>query len=184
MQLQTYHVEDWGEFIDKESIDLQCPKCKGKGTVAGNDDAGKDLEDTDCEECSGSGYIEPMWNTIWNTGFHFTDGSMPREVGTVFAFNWDGHIWFGLTGCGMDLTPHLAQTWMTIFPQCDWLPEQFIVEGCNLRGGYVESCLGKKDARKVYALIAKSIKGMRRQAANLAQDLKAVRQHMARKVAK
>jgi hypothetical protein len=79
----------------------------------------------------------------------------------------------------MDCTPFLASAWLQMFPDCQWLPEQFIVEGCNLRGGYIESCLGRKQARKVYVLIGKTIQGTRRRARFLAEDLKVARKHLA-----
>jgi hypothetical protein len=164
--LETYQVEDWAQFIEKEEIDRTCPACKG--------------ETEKCEECNGSGYIEPMWNTIWNTGFHHCDNSpaVPTEVGPVFAFRWNDQIWFGLTGCGMDLTPHLAKAWITLFPECTWLPDQFIVRGVNLTQGYIVSCLGKTWARKVYRLIGKTIQAMRHEAAWLAKDLRVAREHL------
>ena len=178
--LQTYHVEDWAEFIEKNDIDLHCPACKGEGTIPGKTE---DEEHKDCEECSGSGYMEILWDTIWNTGFHANcDGpKLPAEAHGVAIFEYDGMIWFGLQGCGMDLTPHLAAAWADTFPDCEWLPEQFIVTGCNLRGGYIESCLGKPMARRIYALIGKTIKGAKRQAAYLAEDLKVARKRLAAK---
>ena len=163
--LQTYHVDDWAEFIQAHDIDLTCPTCRG--------------ERERCNDCDGSGYIDPMWNTVWNTGFRNGAQSVPAYLGNVFAFDWDGEIWFGLLGCGMDCTPFLALAWIEMFPGCQWLPDQFIVGGCNLRGGYIESCIGRKNARKVYTLIGKTIKGMRREAKNLADDLRAARRHLA-----
>jgi hypothetical protein len=164
--LQTYNVDDWAEFIQAHDIDLTCPTCRG--------------EREDCDDCDGSGYIDPMWNTIWNTGFRTGARRVPTSLGNVFAFDWDGEIWFGLLGCGMDCTPFLALAWIEMFPGCQWLPDQFIVGGCNLRGGYIESCIGKSKARKVYALIRKTIQGMRREAKNLADDLRAARRHLNR----
>ena len=51
--LQTYHVDDWAAFIQDHDIDLTCLTCHGEG----------------CDDCT-DGYLEPMWNTVWNTGFH------------------------------------------------------------------------------------------------------------------
>lgn len=171
--LETYQVEDWSAFIAENDIDLSCPTCKGLG----------ENEDTreGCEDCGGSGYIEVMWNTIWNTGFHSAGRSLPWECGSVFAFEHERHVWFGLGACGMDLTPHLAEAWLELFPDCQWLPDQFIVTGTNLRLGYVESCVGKKTARRIYAKIGETIKGTRKQAAYLAEDLKEARKRLAAK---
>ena len=156
--LQMYHVDDWAEFITTHEIDLACPTCRSEG----------------CDDCT-DGYLESMWDRIWNTGFHSGALPVPSALGNVFAFDWDGEIWFGLSCCGMDCTPFLALAWVQTFPDCQWLPDQFIVGGCNLRGGYIESCIGRKDARKVYTLIGKTIKGMRREARNLADDLREAR---------
>lgn len=176
--LQTYQVENWGEFITENEIDLLCPSCKGRGSA----DYGCGPDTEECEKCNGSGYMEILWNTIWNTGFHATPKHpTPAEAHGVAVFEWDDHIWFGLQACGMDMTPHLAACWLEMFPDCQWLPDQFIVTGVNLRGGYVETCVGKKVARRIYALMGKTIKGMRQQAAYLAEDLKAARQHLNRK---
>lgn len=166
--LETHHVDDWAEFIERENIDLTCPHCNG--------------EAEDCEECGGIGYIEPMWNTIWNTGFSATsrDLSLPYEPDglAVFAFDWDGDIWFGLAGCGMNLTPHLAATWVETFPQCCWLPEQFHVRGINLTHGYVVSCVGAKRARKIYKLMARSAELYKNDANSLVAELKEARKHL------
>ncbi len=162
--LQTYHIDDWAEFITTHDIDLTYPTCKG--------------EKERCEDCDGSGYIEPLWNTIWNTGFSSGALSVPAYLGNVFAFDWDGEIWFGLTCCGMDCTPFLALAWIEMFPGCQWLPEQFTVTGVNLRSRYIESCIGKGKARKVYGLIGKTVKGMRQQTKYLAEDLRAARKHL------
>ena len=159
--LETYHVDDWAEFIQAQEIDLTCPTCRG--------------EKENCDDCGGSGYMEPMWNTIWNTGYHNGEQSVPAHFENVFAFDWNGKIWFGLSCCGMDCTPFLAQAWIEMFPDCQWLPDQFIVSGCNLSGGYIEACISKNKARRVYTLIGKTIRGMRREAKNLADDLREAR---------
>jgi hypothetical protein len=162
--LQIYHVEDWGKFIEENDIDLSCPKCHGEGGA--------------CEECSGSGYMEIMWDTIWDTGFSSQSVRTPSECHGVAIFERNGNVWFGLQGCGMDMTPQLAAAWLETFPDCQWLPEQFIVTGTNLRSGYIESCVGKKLARRIYTLIGKTIKGTRQQAAWLAEDLKQARKSL------
>jgi hypothetical protein len=169
--LEIYHVEDWGQFIEENNIDLHCPTCKGEGQV----------NEENCEECGGSGYMDIMWNTIWNTGYHTDGRQLPAEAQGVAIFEHDGHVWFGLQGCGMDMTPHLAAAWIETFPDCQWLPDQFLGNGTNLRGGYVESCVGKKMARRIYTIIGKTIKGMRQQAAFLAEDLKEARKHLSKK---
>jgi hypothetical protein len=162
--LKTFHVDDWADFIRANDIDLTCPMCRG--------------DKENCDDCSGVGYMTPMWNTIWNTGYQNGAQHVPAHLGDVFAFDWDGEIWFGLLGCGMDLTPCLAWAWIEMFPKCQWLPEQFIVSGGNLRGGYVEACIGKTKARRVYALIGKTIRSMRYEARSLADDLKEARNHL------
>ncbi len=179
--LQTYHVEDWAKYLEENEIDLQCPTCKDK--LDGCEDCGA-LDA--CEDCSGSGYIEPLWNTVWNTGFRDTgeNGQFPRESGSVFAFVKDSEIWFGLTCCGMDCTPFLAKAWLECFSDCPWLPEQFCVEGCNLRGGYVESCVGPQWARRIYRVMGSTVKMLRLQATRLAADLKEARKRLVKKPAK
>jgi len=154
MHLETKHIDDWQSFIEENDIDLICKKCNGDG----------------CEECT-AGSIEPMWNTVWNTGFHSTDVELPIHLPNVFAFEYDDYVWLGLTCCGMDCTPYLALAWMALFPDCDWLPDQFILDGTNLRGGYYETELGKEDAKKIYALIESTIEGERQKLTWLEQDL-------------
>jgi len=169
--LGTLHVDDWEKFIEENDIDLACPTCHGEGIV------GQD----DCEDCGGAGYLEPMWNTIWNTGFHGCAEHLPAESHGVIAFEYDNHVWFALAGCGMDMTPHLAAAWAELFPQCEWIPEQFCVEGLDLREGYVESCVGKEMARRIYKLMDGTIEGMRNYAERLAEDLKLARKRLAKK---
>jgi len=174
--LQTYQVADWGEFIQQNDIDLHCRHCQGQG---------RSDEGEYCEECGGSGYIEPLWNTIWNTGFHATGEHghpLPTaDLPNVFVFKHDDYVWFGLTCCGMDCTPHLAAAWLEMFPDCTWLPENFIVEGTNLRQGYAETCVGTWMARRIYAKIGASIKGARQHLAILSEDLKEARKKLAEK---
>ena len=115
--------------------------------------------------------FEPLWNTIWNSGFHSTNVELPAKFPNVFAFEHNGYVWLGLTACGMDCTPHLALAWSELFPDCDWLPTQFINSGLDLRSEYVKSCLGKADAKKIYALIGKTIDGQKIQLDSLTKDL-------------
>lgn len=154
MWLQTKHIESWGKFIEENEINLACPICEGACEV---DDEKEGIKY--CEECGGVGYIEPMWNTIWNTGFYAIDYELPQEFGSVFAFEYNGEIWFGLSGCGMDLTPSLAAAWVEMF-DATWLPEQFMVTGINLTHSYVVSVVGKEKAAAIYKLMRDSWKSI------------------------
>lgn len=152
MQLHTKYIEDWGRFLEEYDIDLACGECGGTGTIYNV------TEFETCPECDGDGAAEPMWNTVWNTGFSTHRESKLFPAPNVFAFEYEQNIWFGLTGCGMDLTPYLALAWMNTFPDCAWLPEDFCMVGSRITGGYLESCLGKKDARRIYKLMLDSYK--------------------------
>jgi hypothetical protein len=148
MHLETKHIDDWHSFIESNGIEF----------------IGVDLND-----------IETMQKTIWNTGNSSSPIELPTERHGVVAFKHDGDIWFGQMCCGMDYTPYLALAWMEFFPDCQSLPDQFIVTGTNLRSGYIEACLSKKDARRVYAMIEQTIDGERRRLAYLEADLKEAR---------
>lgn len=198
MQLETKHIEDWSEFIaQNDEINLQCSDCDGTGRVkpecgkcagTGVTDSAKSfigedcpacngngtLEEEECDACGGDGYAEPMWNTIWNTGFS-TNRHVPLFPGpNVFAFAYEGEIWFGLTGCGMDFTPCLALAWINAFPDCNWLPDQFCVTGCNLTGGYISSCIGADNALRVYKLMESTYRGQLEQAKNNLAEIRNV----------
>jgi hypothetical protein len=116
--------------------------------------------------------IEPLWPVIWNTGFHAVCVELPVKLPNVFAFEYDDYVWFGLTSCGQDNRPWLASAWATLFPDCDWVPDNFILTGIDLRGGYYATELGGKAAKKIYALIASTIEAKRRQLVFLEQDLR------------
>ena len=164
--LQTMQIQDWPEFIEKNDIDLSCQVCAGQGET---DDKAT------CGECGGSGRIEPMWATVWNTGRRRLQGD--RNVcGSVFAFEYDGKIWLGLTGCGLDLTPELARAWMAFFPGCRWLPEDFWVTGIKLRDGYVASVVGDEWAKKIYRLQRASAERVIEQAKQVLSDLRGAEQ--------
>ena len=184
MNLNTLHIEDWSEFIEKNNINLNCSECegtgdievevecaicRGKGEVATTVDGenteeeckacggyGTTDEQEECEECDGRGQIEPMWNTVWDTGFHAERGFKLAPAPNVFAFEHDGYIWFGLTGCGMDFTPNLALAWVNTFPNCKWMPDNFWVGDCNLSGGYIQSCIGHVEALRVFNVMKSS----------------------------
>jgi len=147
--LEARQIEDWGQFIEEHDIDLSCDECNGTGEVEVEDGDEKE----ECQECSG-GYVEPLWNTVWDTGFHAAGRECPRQPApNTFAFEFDERIWLGLTCCGMDCTPFLALAWINLFPDCRWLPFEFHVTGCNLRGGYLQSCLGEADAKRVLEIM-------------------------------
>jgi hypothetical protein len=175
MHLNTMQVDDWARFIEENNIDLSCPTCRGKGEI-------KDKETDEvssCDDCGGSGYIEPLWNTVWDTGYHAsTLGEFPREPApNVFAFEHEDHIWLGLSCCGMDCTPYLALAWVNLLPGCRWVPLEFMVTGVNLRGGYLTSCLGVADAMRVLAVMESGLEGA---IDSLGQDLKDVRDAVAK----
>jgi hypothetical protein len=154
MQLETLHIEDWQSFIEDNDIDLLCKECGGEG----------------CEECT-DGFIEPMCNWAYDTEFYAVDMELPRHLPNVVVFRHDDKVFFALTSCGQDNRPHLAAAWMQCFPDAQWLPGQFILDGCNLRNGYYETELGKEIAEKIYKLIEQTIKGRRFQLDNLERDL-------------
>ena len=173
--LETRQIEDWGQFIEENDIDLSCDECNGTGEVEVEDGDEKE----ECQECSG-GYVEPLWNTVWNTGFHASGREVPRQPApNTLAFEYDERIWLGLTCCGMDCTPFLALAWINLFPDCRWIPIEFQVTGVNLRGGYLTSCLGEADAMRVLRVMETGIEGL---GASLGQDLQDVRD-AARKLA-
>lgn len=146
------------EDEDAQSYNVkECPDCEGNGIIYDKctdcNGTGSDTCEEECPDCGGSPDIEFMWNTIWNTGFstHMEFKLCPAP--DVFAFAYDGNIWFGLSACGMDCTPQLALAWVNTFPDCKWLPDQFYIRGCNLSGGYIKACVGPENARQIYKLM-------------------------------
>ena len=154
------NVENWTEFIEENDIDFTCRDCKGEG----------------CEECE-EGSLIPMWNTIWDTGFYVSDDHhLPcKPAPNVVAFQHDKHVWLGLTGCGMDCTPYLALAWLNLFPNCQWIPENYLVTGYNLTEGYIESCVGEEDAKRIYDVMASGMKGSINADIRVLRDVREVR---------
>ncbi len=169
MWLETYHVEDWDKFTKENEISLMCSTCRGEGAIETSEDKDKLVT---CPTCGGSGEIEPMWNTIWNTGFYNTHQETPYNFPnfSVFAIDWNGDIWFGLTGCGMDLPPELLAAWVEFFPDCNWVPENWLNES-NLASGYIAAVVGNEQARKIYNQIERTAEGMLKRAKAYLNDV-------------
>jgi hypothetical protein len=111
------------------------------------------LQETDCEECAGTGHMELIWSTVWEIGKSVSDQEMREvciETGCIVVTDSDGEPWLTLGGRGMDMTPHLCHAWLVMGFQ--WLPLEWI---SNLvgNGSYVESCKDKKTARWIREII-------------------------------
>lgn len=113
-------------------------------------------EEEDCDECD-NGYLSIIWNTIFNTGFHsIGDDNSTKSFGNVVAFEYNGTIWFGLMGCGMDMSPYI-DAWFHFFPNVSWIPDNWI-NLTNLFGGYYSSCCGKELEDKVFKVLKAQLK--------------------------
>ncbi len=122
----------------------------------------------DCEECEG-GSISVIWNTIFNTGFHSASVSLPAQIGPVVAFEYDDHVWFGLAGCGQDCSPQFIRAWFECFPDCTWVPDNWI-NHVNLFGGYYGSEVGVEVEDKLLRLLKEGYEyDIRRGKADLAE---------------
>ena len=165
--LDTERIEDWGDFIEKHDVNFTCRECEGEG----------------CEECE-EGSIFPMWNTVWDTGFFVSDHHhLPcKPAPNVVAFQHGDHVWLGLTGCGMDCTPYLALAWLNLFPDCRWVPENFLVTGYNLTEGYIETCLGTEDARRIYEVMDTGMRGSIQSDIRVLKDIRATKRLLEEKV--
>lgn len=175
VSLQKLQVEDWAKFAQGEDTNLACQRCHGMGMVG--------RMHHECPDCDGEGSLIPIWNTIWNTGYgsiyhgKLCGKKLPvkSDAGGVIIFEHEGQVWFGLSGCGMDMTPMLAAAWVEAFPSCTWLPDDFMVRGVNLTQGYIEACVGPQWAKRIYALMRKSAGLLRSEARSIEEELKQAR---------
>ena len=149
---------------DLDFYPVTCPECEDEHIEVDDES-----EDVTCEDCD-NGYIEPLWNTIWDTEMTAEGRGLPLEFGNVFAFDYDGTVAFGLTCCGQDCTPYLASAYVEMFGDDCCLPDEFMVTGTNLRCGYIRSCVGESQARKIYAAILRTAHGSLDEAGHIIDD--------------
>lgn len=134
---EQHDGQDWFAAHD---VDLTCPACLGN--------------EHDCDDCDGSGRLAIIWNTIWNTGFYSIPGEVkaPAVHGPIVAFEYNDSIWFGMTGCGMDMSPYLIAAWFHFFPTVRWIPDGWINE-TKLFGGYYGSVAGQEIEDKIFPIL-------------------------------
>lgn len=114
MKLASIKVDSWMEFAKWHGIDLSC-EC--------NDINGyHDHPIRDDNEC----LVIPVGLTAYDSGYevagHFPRIPYPKTV----AFAHEGRIGLAFNGeAGEEETPFLAMAWLNLFPNCEWLPEQF-----------------------------------------------------------
>lgn len=135
---------DWQKEF--EDWDLSCPFCHGED------------EQEECEDCYGTGFVEPIWNTVWEIGFlggrdvisEETVKEVIRETNCLVLFNHEEGKWYlTLSGCGMDLTPELCYAWLLL--GFEWLPLEWaeslhVDYAANLSRGKFDRVL--EEARK------------------------------------
>ena len=136
-----------------------------------------------CPDCGNeSGYHELMMNTIYDTGFNADRRSdeLPRAIGPIVAFAYNGNVWFGMSGGGMDLSPYFIAAWFEMFTDVQWIPDNFI-NHTNLFGGYYSSCCGQELEDKILQIYASDLASTAKRAA---ADLKRVKEFVKAKAAK
>lgn len=79
-----------------------------------------------CRMCGGAGWVMPTGPYIYCTGFQpVRPTNRVYAPGTV-AFEWQGVIWLGTTCAAGEEPFHLANAWWRLFPECLWVPNQFV----------------------------------------------------------
>jgi len=84
-----------------------------------------------CEWCEGTGYITPVWNTVWDLGYsgrfavsEYQQREVMKKTSCAVMWNYEDQAWYlCLMGCGMNLTGSLARA-MAILG-FGWLPESW-----------------------------------------------------------
>jgi len=149
-QLSTMRVDDWSDFVKRHGIDLGCDCQRG------------------CSHCNNRRIVWPTAGVAFDTGYNVT-GEFPRVPyrGTV-AFEYERRIWLAAC-CGpeQDSGPFLAMAWLSLFPRCGWLPEQF-GDVASIRDIY--ATLAAEDAEKVVEKLKESLElALERSKAGLTQ---------------
>ncbi len=140
MKLSAISVYNWREFQLTHNIKFNC-FCAGKTTQ--------------CLYCNNTNEILPVNPVAYDTGYEIAGiiNQMPY-VGVV-AFVYQNRIWLA-TRLGENTypAPYLAMAWIRLFPNSQWLPEQFgdvnsVVDFYNV--------LPKEDADTVISKLRKSL---------------------------
>jgi len=108
MKLSSVRIQNWPDFVRRNGIDLSCD-CAKQG----------------CANCDNRGIVWPTGDTAYDTGYEVA-GAFPRTPypGTV-AFEHQRRIWLADAGNHEEVGPFLGMAWVRLFPNCEWLPEQF-----------------------------------------------------------
>lgn len=194
MEALAKRTVDWDTELD--NFDLDCPACEGAGhsshLCTSCDGTGRktedepcedcqgcgEIDDDDCEGCAGTGKIDTVWNTIWNLGLRGEDAlsreqraQVLKETSCFVAWNNEDQAWYlGLTGCGQDLTPHMAKALLI----CDfkWIPLDWaydLVEHLGER--YIRGEIGQEWFEKVQEALVHTVDGLLIQANRMRETM-------------
>lgn len=110
VEAKRYECLDCGytDWIDDET----CPNC-------GGDNTDWYWDNVPCDECGGTGKLEPITYTAWYIPHNHVSREVQQEVASQTACivvfrESDKSYWLALGGCGMDMTPHLAAAWLIL----------------------------------------------------------------------
>ncbi len=132
MQTGEQDCLDCGGTGENEDVDTDCQKCDGSGsgdqddgTCEECDGSGQDEEvDTDCPTCDGTRYNDPdggdpdAWIPIQSRMWHLPHFELPDDwrdcLSCTTVVQIDGESYLALTGCGMDLSWELAESFIRL----------------------------------------------------------------------
>ena len=104
MKLSTITVSDWEQFGITKNVFFHCP----------------------CDKCRDDGVVFPTSSTAYDTGYEVAGPVEQSPYPGVIGFHHHGHVWLGTRlNDGVDAAPYLAAAWLRMFPNSQWLPEQF-----------------------------------------------------------
>jgi hypothetical protein len=104
--------------LSKDDIRFRCSSCGDKAPRPNV---------RSCRMCDGAGWVMPTGSHIYCTGFQPVRPTKRVLTPGTVAFEWQGVIWLGTT-CPADEEPfRLADAWWRLFPDCLWVPNQFVV---------------------------------------------------------
>lgn len=136
MKLSSIKIDHWPEFIQKHQIDLRCVCVTG------------------CGLCGHTGLIQPRGTIAYDTGY-LPEGRFSRlPYPGVVAFEHQGRIWLAACRLLIEPSPFFAMAWIELFPNCEWLPEQFADLSCFAD---FEAMLPRSDADRLRTKIRQAL---------------------------
>lgn len=175
-------------FCDNEDCDNYEAEQEGPGPCATcREELHEEIDVSDydwCEYCEGHGYIDPMWNTVWDVGYAGYGAISERQQREVLEntncavlWNYEDNAWYlCLMACGMNLTASLAKALAIL--GFSWLPESWAYKMARDMD-YATYVAGEDAMPQLKDMMANTAQQMRREAGVIMEAVEAYEEGLA-----